>query len=89
MVQYNDLSMELGNTSCRVLGIRGNIATLDISDGDILDIEANIVTRKSLRQRLVVHLHGLDLLRKEGQKERGRKEKDRREREGKEGKLGK
>ena len=44
-----------------VLGVRGNVATTDFLDGDVLDVETNVVTGKSLRKRLVVHLHGFDL----------------------------
>ena len=31
--------------------------TLDVLDGDVLDVEANVVSRRRLGQRLVVHLH--------------------------------
>ena len=34
---------------------------LDVLDGDVLDVEADVVTGESLCERLVVHLHGLDL----------------------------
>ena len=62
MVQDNDLSGEvLGADSGLVLGVGGDISTLDVLDGDVLDVEANIVSGDSLGQRLVVHLHGLDL----------------------------
>jgi len=44
-----------------VLGVRGDIATADFLDGNVLDVEADVVTRKGLRERLVVHLHGFDL----------------------------
>ena len=44
-----------------VLGVRGNVATTDFLNGDVLDVETNVVTGKSLRKRLVVHLHGFDL----------------------------
>ena len=57
-----DLSSEVGHPHCRlVLGVRGHIAPLDVLDGDVLDIEANIVAWEGLGQGLVVHLHRLDL----------------------------
>ena len=34
---------------------------LDVIDGDVLDVEADVVAGKSLSHGLVVHLHGLDL----------------------------
>ena len=34
---------------------------LDVLDGDVLDVEADVVAGKSLGHGLVVHLHGLDL----------------------------
>merc|ERR1719348_2366082 len=34
---------------------------MDFLDGDVLDVEANVVTGESLGKRLVVHLHGFDL----------------------------
>ena len=62
VVQDNDLSSEVRHTSSwLVLGVRGNISSLDVLDRDVLDIEANIVSGDSLRERLVVHLHRLDL----------------------------
>merc|ERR1711944_286414 len=62
MVQDNDLSGEvLGGASRLVLGIRGNITTLDILDGNVLDVEANVVSGHGLGKGLVVHLDGLDL----------------------------
>ena len=44
-----------------VLGVRGDVATTDFLDGDVLDVEANVVTGESLGKRLVVHLHRFDL----------------------------
>ena len=44
-----------------VLGVGCDVATTDFFDGDVLNIETNVVTGKSLRKRLVVHLHGFDL----------------------------
>ena len=44
-----------------VLGVGGDISSLDVLDGDVLDVEANVVSGDSLGEGLVVHLHGLDL----------------------------
>merc|ERR1719337_738539 len=39
-----------------LLGIGGDVATVDLLDGQALDVEANVVTRHSLFHLLVVHL---------------------------------
>ncbi|KAH0388997.1 translation elongation factor 1-alpha, partial [Aureobasidium melanogenum] len=44
-----------------VLGVTGNVTTTDLLDGDVLDVEADVVTGKTLGELLVVHLNGLDL----------------------------
>merc|ERR1719323_2770542 len=62
MVEDNDLGGEVRNTGGGlVLGVRGNVTSLDVLDGDVLDVEANVVSGDSLGEGLVVHLHGLDL----------------------------
>ena len=62
VVQDNNLSGEvLASEGRLVLGVGGDIATLDVLDGDVLDVEANVVSGDSLGEGLVVHLHGLDL----------------------------
>ena len=62
VVEDNDLGGEVRHTGGGlVLGVGGDISSLDVLDGDILDVEANVVSGDSLRERLVVHLHGLDL----------------------------
>ena len=62
VVQDDDLSGEvLGSAGGVVLGVGGDVATLDVLDGDVLDVEANVVSGDSLGEGLVVHLHGLDL----------------------------
>ena len=43
-----------------VLGVRADRSTTDVLDGDVLDVESNVVSGDSLRERLVVHLDGLD-----------------------------
>jgi len=62
VVENDDLGIEvLALLSWIVLGVGCNIATTDFFDGDVLNVKTNVVTRKSLRKRLVVHLHGFDL----------------------------
>ena len=62
VVKDNDLGGEVSTASGGlVLGVRGDVSTLDVLDRDVLDIEANVVSGDSLWERLVVHLHGLDL----------------------------
>lgn len=61
VVQDDDLSRE-GGASLRgvVLGVTAHVSTADILDGDVLDVEANVVAGNSLLKLLVVHLNGLD-----------------------------
>ena len=62
VVQHNDLGSEVRHTGGGlVLGVRGDISSLDVLDRDVLDVEANVVSGDSLGEGLVVHLHGLDL----------------------------
>ena len=62
VVEDNDLGGEVRHTAGGlVLGVRGDISSLDVLDGDVLDVEANVVSGDSLGEGLVVHLHGLDL----------------------------
>ena len=62
VVQHDDLGGEVSNTGGGLsLGVGGNVASLDVLDGDVLDVEADVVSGNSLGQRLVVHLNGLDL----------------------------
>merc|ERR1719325_394905 len=62
VVQHDDLGGEVGNAGGGlVLGVGGDVASLDVLNRHVLDVEANVVARDSLRQRLVVHLDGLDL----------------------------
>lgn len=62
VVEDDDLGVEavaaLGGV---VLGVTGNVATTDLLDGDVLDVEADVVTGETLGKLLVVHLDGLDL----------------------------
>ena len=60
VVEDYDLGVEGVAALGRVLlGITGNVATTDLLDGDVLDIEADVVTWKTLGELLVVHLDGL------------------------------
>merc|ERR1740122_257372 len=62
VVEDDDLGGEVRHTrGGLVLGVRGDVSSLDVLDGDVLDVEANVVSGDSLGERLVVHLHGLDL----------------------------
>merc|ERR1719356_2252365 len=62
MVEHDHLGGEVRNTSGGlVLGVGGDVATLDVLDGHVLDVEADVVAGDSLGQGLVVHLDGLDL----------------------------
>lgn len=61
VVHHNDLSLERRHTRGGiVLGIRGDVSTTEILDGNVLDVEANVVSRDGLRKRLVVHFDRLD-----------------------------
>ena len=62
VVEDDDLGVEgLGTLGGVVLGVTGNVATTDLLDGDVLDVEADVVTGDTLGELLVVHLDGLDL----------------------------
>ena len=62
VVEDDDLGGEVGHTrSGLVLGVRGDVSSLDVLDRDVLDVEANVVSGDSLGERLVVHLNRLDL----------------------------
>lgn len=61
VVEDNDLSIErLGTLGRVVLGVTRNVTTTDLLDGDVLNVEADVVTGKSLCELLVVHLNRLD-----------------------------
>ena len=62
VVQHDHLGGEVRDTAGGlVLGVGGDVTPLDVLDGDVLDVEANVVAGDSLGQGLVVHLDGLDL----------------------------
>jgi hypothetical protein len=61
VVENDDLGVErLGSLGGVVLGVTSNVTTTDFLDGDVLDVEANVVSGKTLNKLLVVHLNGLD-----------------------------
>merc|ERR1712243_238950 len=62
VIEDNNLGGEVLNSrGWLVLGIRGDISSFDVLHGDVLDVEADVVSGNGLGERLVVHLHGLDL----------------------------
>merc|ERR550539_1488313 len=61
MVQDNDLSGEVLGGECRlVLGIGCDVSTLDVLNGDVLDVEANIVSGNGLGEGFVMHFNRFD-----------------------------
>ena len=62
VVQNDNLGVEgVATLGGVVLGVTSNVATTDLLDGDVLDVEADVVTGETLGELLVVHLNGLDL----------------------------
>ena len=62
VVEDDDLGVEgVATLGGVVLGVTSNVATTDLLDGDVLDVEADVVTGETLGELLVVHLDGLDL----------------------------
>jgi len=61
VVKDDNLGVE-GLSSLRwvVLGVTGDVTTTDFLDGNVLDVEANVVSWETLDKLLVVHLDGLD-----------------------------
>jgi len=61
VVHDDDLSGEgLGLLGGVVLGVGGDVASSDVLDGDVLDVESDVVTGAGFGERLVVHLDRLD-----------------------------
>ncbi|KAK7846503.1 hypothetical protein CFP56_007868 [Quercus suber] len=61
VVHDDNLGGEVGCLLGRIiLGVGGNIPTLEILNSNILNVEANIVTRKSLQESLMMHFNGLN-----------------------------
>jgi hypothetical protein len=62
VVQDDNLGVEgVATLGGVVLGVTSDVATTDLLDGDVLDVEADVVTGETLGKLLVVHLDGLDL----------------------------
>jgi len=62
VVQDDDLSGEvLALSGGIVLGVTSDVTTTNILDGDVLDVEADVVTGGSLLESFVMHLDGLAL----------------------------
>lgn len=61
VVEDDDLGVEgLGTLWWIVLGVTSDVATTNFLDGNVLDVETDVVTWKTLSELLVVHLDGLD-----------------------------
>jgi hypothetical protein len=61
VVEDDDLGVEGSGGLWRiVLGVTGNVATANLLDGNVLDVETDIVSWKTLDELLVMHLDGLD-----------------------------
>jgi len=61
VVEDHDLGEEtFGILAGVVLGVRADITSLDILDGQVLDVETNVVTRGGFINLFVVHFDGLD-----------------------------
>eukprot|EP00736_Rhodelphis_marinus_P002134 Rmarinus@m.12839 len=62
VVEHDNLSLEvfalLGGI---LLGVTAHVTTADVLDGNVLDVETNVVTGDGLSESFVMHLHGLDL----------------------------
>ena len=70
VVEHDDLGDERGALLGRiVLAVRADEATTQVLDGDVLDVEADVVTWHGLLHGLVVHLHRLDLSADHGRSE--------------------
>jgi hypothetical protein len=61
VVENNDLSIEsFSSHRWVVLGVTSNVTTTDFLHGNVLDVETDVVSWKTLDKLLVVHLDGLD-----------------------------
>ena len=62
MVHDDNLGLEpLSVHGWGVLGVGGNVSSLDVGNGKTLNVETNIVSWNSLSDLLVMHLDGLDI----------------------------
>jgi len=60
VIHQDDLGVEGLSTFWRiVLGVTSNVTTTDFLNGDVLDVESNIVTRETLNELFVVHFNRL------------------------------
>jgi len=67
VVENDDLGVEGGGTErWVVLGVTADVSTTDFLDGDVLDVETNVVSGKTLDELFVVHFDGLDFSRDVG-----------------------
>ena len=58
MVQDNDLSgKSLSSLGGVIFGVGGDVSALDVLDGDVLDVEANIVTGFGLKLHVRPNIH--------------------------------
>ena len=70
VVHDDDLCVELlGSKSGLLLGVGSDESTPEVLDGNVLDVESNVVSGDGLGEGLVVHLDGLDLSRDAGRGE--------------------
>jgi len=61
VVKNDDLGVEgLSGLRWVVLGVTSDVTTTDFLDGNVLDVETNVVSWETLDKLLVVHLDGLD-----------------------------
>jgi len=61
MIEDNDLGSEVLDSGCwLVLGVGGDISSLDVLDGDVLDVEADVVSGDTLGQHVGGKGAGLD-----------------------------
>ena len=61
VVEDNDLGSEAGSGGRGiVLGVAGDVSTADVLDRDVLHVESDVVSGKTLGKLLVVHLDRLD-----------------------------
>ena len=61
VVQDDNLSVEgSGSSGGVVLGVGSDVTTANLLDGNVLDVEADVVTGDTLLELGVVHLNGLD-----------------------------
>jgi len=62
VVQDDDLGVErFGFEGWVLFGVGANVSSSDVLDGDVLDVETDVVAWHALAESLVVHLDGLDL----------------------------